>query len=113
MSDPALSDSAVELGKLGGSAFSGGVLTLLLGRLFGSQDKALEQVLVELKALTASVSALSSQLAVITSSNSRRDADQTRLESRLDGQDKTIAEQGKAIAKIEATLEQLSEGILR
>lgn len=104
MPDPNLiPDGLAEGAKLGGSAVSGGVITLLLGRLFGSQDKALEQVLTELKALTASVSGLSQQLAVLTAGTARADADVARLEQQ-------VAEHGKAIARLEALVEQLSEG---
>jgi hypothetical protein len=107
MPDPSLlPDGALEVGKLGGSAVGGGVITFLMARIFGSQDKALEQVMVRLDALQASVAGLSQQLAVLGSGTSRRDADVSRLES-------TVAEQGKAIARLEAKLEQISEGVLR
>lgn len=104
MSDPSLlPDGLAEAGKLGGSAVSGGVITLLLGRLFGSQDKAFEQVLAELKVLTASVGGLSQQLAVLAAGSARADADVARLEQQ-------VSEQGKALARLEALVEQLSEG---
>jgi hypothetical protein len=107
VSDPSLlPDGLAEAGKLGGSAVSGGVITLLLGRLFGSQDKALDQVLAELKVLTASVGGLSQQLAVLAAGTARADADVARLEA-------TVAEQGKAIARLEALVGRLSEGIAR
>ena len=107
MPDPSLlPDGALEVGKLGGSAVGGGILTVLMARIFGSQDKALDQVMVRLDALQASVTGLSQQLAVLGSGTSRRDADVSRLEL-------TVAEQGKAIARLEAKLERISEGVLR
>lgn len=106
MSDPILPEGVGELGKLGASGGIGSILTLLLGRLFKSQDKASEQILVEVKALTVSVGALTSQLAVLTSGTVRRDADVARLEEE-------VRVQGKEIAAIKATIEQISEGLLR
>lgn len=106
MSDPILPEGAGELAKLGGASGLGSLVTLLLGRLFKSQDKASEQILVEVKALTVSVGALTSQLAVLTSGTVRRDADVARLEEE-------VRAQGKEIAALKATIEQISEGLLR
>lgn len=106
MSDPILPEGAGELAKLGSASGFGSIVTLLLGRLFRSQDKASEQILVEVKALTVSVGALTSQLAVLTSGTVRRDADVARLEEE-------VRAQGKEIAALKATLEQISEGLLR
>lgn len=106
MSDPILPEGAGELAKLGSAGGLGGLLTMLLGRVFKSHDKASEQILVEVKALTVSVGALTSQLAVLTSGTTRRDADVARLEEE-------VRAQGKEIAALRATVEQMSEGMLR
>jgi hypothetical protein len=102
VSDPSLIPEPGELAKLGSAGGVGGLLTLLIGRMFGGQDK----VLARLDVLQAGVSQLSQQLAVLASGTERRDHDVARLET-------TVAEQGKSIARLEALVEQISEGLIR
>ena len=102
MSAPSLIPDGTDIAKVGGGGLLATALTVLAGRLFGGQDK----VLVRLDALQVSVTALSQQLAVLGEGTHRRDTDVARLEA-------TVAEQGKAIARLEALVEQLSEGVVR
>lgn len=106
MGDPSMiPEGTGEIAKFGASSGFGSLFTLLVSRLFRGQDKASDQILAELKALTASVGTLSSQFAVLASNSSRFDTDMARLEA-------TVIEQGKAIAALQATVTQIREGLI-
>lgn len=103
MSDPSIiPEGAGEIAKLGASGTVGSVLTMLLGRLFKSQDKASDQILAEMKVLTASVAALTTQVALL----GRTVTDVARLEQ-------TVHEQGLELAALKATIAEMKDGLLR
>jgi hypothetical protein len=107
MADPSLlPEGAVDAAKFGSTAIGGGVFTMLLSRIFGTQEKTDERIIAELKLLTASVGGLSQQVAVLSAGTMRRDSDVSRLEV-------TVTENGKSIAKLEALVQQMSEGLIR
>jgi peptidoglycan hydrolase CwlO-like protein len=91
-----------DAGKVAGGGVAASLLTVLAGRIFGGQDK----VLARLDALQLELTSASKQLAVMVAALERRDSDVERLQ-------RQVEEQGKAIAKLEATLEQISEGFVR
>jgi len=97
MSD--LSPEVVDLAKVGGSGGVGALLALVLGRVFGSQDK----VLARLDVLQNTVSDLSQKIAVLVATSERRDAEVELLKSQ-------VIEHGKSLARLEAIISKLSEG---
>ena len=101
MSDPLLPELS-DAAKVGGGGVVATALTLVAGRLFGSQDK----VIARLEVMQAELSDVRTKLAVLVAASERRDDDVERLKG-------TVEEQGKAIARLEATVQQLSEGVAR
>lgn len=99
MPDPSIPEGVSELAKVGAGGAGGSILTLLLGRIFGGQDR----VISRLDALQLSVLELAKQVAVMGSAASRRDFDVEQLSG-------LVAEHSKQLARLEATLEQISEG---
>lgn len=97
MSD--LGPDMLDVAKVGGGGALASALTIVAGRLFGSQDK----VLARLDVLQATVSDLSQKLAVLVATSERRDNDVDALKAQ-------VTEHGKLIARLEATISQLSEG---
>lgn len=103
MSDPSIiPEGTGEVMKFASAGGGGGLLTLILGRIFRGQDKASEQILAEMKVLSASVAALTTQVALL----GRTVTDVARLEL-------TVHEQGLALAGLRATVEEMKEGMLR
>lgn len=102
MGDPSLPEGAIEVAKLGGAGVGGSLLSILMARLFGGQDK----VLARLDVLQASVTEVQKTLAVVVATSERRDVIVARLESQM-------TELQQRVAGLEAKLEQASEGILR
>jgi len=92
-----------DLAKVGGSGGFGALVGVLLARVFGSQDKALDKVLARLDVLQSSVSELSSKLAVLVATSERRDVEIESLKSQA-------MEHGKSIARLEAVISKLAEG---
>ncbi len=111
MADPSqLPEGVVEAGKIGSAAGLGGLVTMLVGRIFGSQDKALERVLAELKSLNTSVTNLSQLFAVMSAGVARSEADAARDRERVRELEVVVTEQGKVLERLKALVEQLSEG---
>lgn len=103
MSDPSLlPEGTGEIVKSVSTAGGGGILALLLGRIFKGQDKATDQILAEMKTLTANVSALTIQVALL----GRTVTDVASLQA-------TVTAQGLEIAALKATLDELKDGLLR
>lgn len=99
MSDPSVLPDVTDVAKVGGGGAVASLLTVLAGRLFGSQDK----VIARLDALQAMVMDSGTKLAVLVSASERRDADVEKLQA-------VVEAQGQRLARLEAVLEQLSEG---
>lgn len=94
MSD--LDPTALDIAKVGGGGALASLLTVLAGRIFGSQDK----VLARLDVVQATMSDLSQKLAVLTATSERRDSDNESIKAQ-------VKEHGERLARIEATLEKL------
>lgn len=89
----------MDVAKVGGGGALASALTILAGRLFGSQDK----VLARLDVLQATVSDLSQKLAVLVATSEHRDSEFNRMKTQVD-------EHSRAIARLEALAQRLSEG---
>ncbi|MDP1824897.1 MAG: hypothetical protein Q8L48_16695 [Archangium sp.] len=96
MSDPSLlPEGSGEALKTVGTAGGGGLLALLIGRIFRGQDKAENEVISKLNVLQASVSRLSENVAVLLSESKRASSDMAAMSS-------AIAELQQKVAALEA-----------
>lgn len=96
MSDPSMiPEGTGEIAKSVGTAGGGGILALLLGRIFRGQDKAENEVIAKLNALQLSVSRLSENVAVLLSESTRHRSD-------LAESQQAIAELQQKVAGLEA-----------
>jgi chromosome segregation ATPase len=89
-----------EAAKWGGSAGAGGVLAMVLGRLFSGNDKVLER----LEQLHNELADVKTQLAVLINANDNRDSAIKALQAAVDGHQRSISALELAIVKIEAKL---------
>lgn len=99
MADPSMLPDMGDLAKVGGGGAAASLLTLIAGRLFGSQDK----VLARLELLQSQVQDMSTKLAVLVAASERRDSDFARLTNQVD-------EHSKQLARLEAVVSKFSEG---
>ena len=104
MSD--LSPDMMDMAKVGGGGAFASALTIIAGRLFGSQDK----VLARLDVLQATVSELSQKLAVLVATSRQRDSDVDGIKAQVADHTKQMASLAVDVAKLSAVLAQLSEG---
>ena len=102
---PEAQDVAAKVGLAGG----GGVVTLLLSRIFGGQDK----VVAKLEVVQAQLQALSQQLAVATSTLERSAQDTAQLQLRVLELERCMAKQEAMVDALRHTLQGLSEGVVR
>ena len=101
MADPSLMPDVSDAAKVGGGGLAATALTLLAGRIFGGQDK----VLARLDLMQAELTASSKQLAVLVAALERGNSDVERLQ-------RQVEEHGKAISRLDAVIEQISEGAM-
>jgi len=100
--DPNITD----LAKVGGGGALASALTILAGRIFGSQDK----VLARLDVLQATLSELTQKLAVLMATSEHRDNDVEHLKREMTSLKLQLAEHDRQLARLETMLERLSEG---
>jgi hypothetical protein len=101
MPDSSLLPEVSDAAKVGGGGLAASLLTVLAGRIFGGQDK----VLARLDLMQAELTASSKQLAVLVAALERGNSDVERLQ-------RQVEEHGKAISRLEAVIEQISEGTI-
>lgn len=99
MADPNLLPEFSDVAKVGGGGALASALTVLAGRIFGGQDK----VIARLDVLHTSMTDLAQKLAVLVATSARRDTE-------FDDLKEQVHEHSMKLAKLEAMLEQLSEG---
>lgn len=109
MPDANLLEGVSDSVKVAGGAGGGGLVALLLSRLFGGQDR----VLVELKRLEQSVSALTTQVQVMAATAQGYVAELAATKAALESLRIELAKQGQQLARHEALIEQVSEGVVR
>lgn len=92
-----------ELAKVGGGGILASLFTLLVQRLFTSQDKSMDKVIARLDVLNTGMATLSQQVAVLVATNDRWEKDIGRLEAQ-------VTEHNKQLARLETLILGLSEG---
>jgi cell division protein FtsB len=97
MSD--LSPEVMDAAKVGGGGLLASALTVLAGRIFGSQDK----VLARLELLQAQIQGIQTQLAVLTATVERRETDLSRLDTKVN-------EHATQLARLEGIVSKIVEG---
>lgn len=99
MADQNVTEGISEVGKLVGSAGGGGIVTLLLSRLFGGQDK----VLGRLDAIQTSLTTMAKEFAVASDRMAQDRSDISELKSEM----KQLRDE---VTTLRVTVKQLSEG---
>lgn len=106
MSDPSLIPEPGDLAKVGGGLGAGGLFTLLLSRIFGGQDKVLGRI----DALQITMGTTAEKVALMAQSLERVNEDKAEAREEAKQLRELVSKQGERITRLEAKLEQLSEG---
>lgn len=101
---PDLNPDMMDVAKIGGGGTVATLMTLIAGRLFGSQDK----VLARLDVLQATVSSLTEKFAVLVATSEHRDTAVEDLKRDVAALHLVVNDQGKQLARLDALASKLS-----
>lgn len=94
----------LDAAKVGGGGAVATLMTLIAGRLFGSQDK----VLARLDVLQATVSSLTEKFAVLVATSEHRDTAVEDLKRDMASTHAIVTDQGKQLARLDALVSKLA-----